>query len=98
MNMTRQDDGTKAIDGQKPIGEQHQAKRKRGLECPACRLKIWSEGDHERDCPNGDWDRGDVMDHIMKEADRHNARERERQKRQDDYVDKDELYGSGWPR
>lgn len=66
--MTRQDDGTKAIDGQKPIGEQHAEKRKKGLECPACRFKIWSEDDHEPDCPNGDWSRQDVIDHIMKQS------------------------------
>lgn len=56
------------------------------------------ETDHEPECPNGDWDRQDVIDHIMRVADRHNAEEKERQKREDDHVDKHELYGSGWPR
>lgn len=92
--MTKQDDGMPSIEGQKPIGEQ----RKKGLECPACRFKIWSEDDHEPDCPNGDWDRQDVIDHIMKEADRHNEHEKERKRRQSDFMDKDKMYGSGWPR
>jgi len=38
------------------------------LPCPACRLEIATEDDHEPDCPNGDWDRGDVIQHIMRQS------------------------------
>lgn len=43
----------------------------RGIECPACRFKIESECDHEPGCPNGNWDRDDVIEHIRKEATHH---------------------------
>lgn len=54
------------------------------LQCPACRLKIAESGDHEPQCPNGDWDRSDVIDHIKRESSKERAREKT--KSQDPWV------------
>lgn len=56
--------------GQKTIDETHANERRamERLECPACRFKIHDESDHEPGCPNGDWDRDDVIEYIRKEA------------------------------
>lgn len=47
--MTRQDDGTKAIDGQKPIGEQNAEKRSYG-ECGHCGRDVPCRK-HKTKCP-----------------------------------------------
>lgn len=68
------------------------------LECPACRYEIVTEYDHEPDCPNRSWDRDDVVDHIIKEAEQQNADAKRAEREADRLIDKHEQYGSGWPR
>jgi len=75
--MTKTDNETKAIEGQKTIGEQHQEQRKQALECPACGFKIRTPEDHEPGCDNSDWSRQDVIDHIMKQSAKAGAKAKE---------------------